>query len=166
MWETTCTKLCVHGRIMKLLKPEGCSFSSGGGNVKKWTMIVEVHGIPVWTRVRFPPGPFIVVRRDPSKMGGFLITQADAHERSSYIIASATYVLSWGGAHRRWEESWWPIVVRRKEAIGFFDGIEQAKKWLLDERRDLVWKVFLRFSLIEVLIMIRKLHKDCVKFFV
>jgi len=29
-------------------------------------------------------------------------------------------------------------VVRRKEAIGFFDGIEQAKKWLLDERRDLV----------------------------
>ena len=25
-----------------------------------------------------------------------------------------------------------------KEAIGFFDGIEQAKKWLLDERRDLV----------------------------
>ena len=74
MWETTCTKLCVHGRIMKLLKPEGCSFSSGGGNVKKWTMIVEVHGIPVWTRVRFPPGPFIVVRRDPSKMGGFLMT--------------------------------------------------------------------------------------------
>ena len=56
-------------------------------------MIVEVHGIPVWTRVRFPPGPFIVVRRDPSKMGGFLITQADAHERSSYIIASATYVV-------------------------------------------------------------------------
>ena len=25
-------------------------------------------------------------------MGGFLITQADAHERSSYIIASAIFV--------------------------------------------------------------------------
>ena len=30
------------------------------------------------------------------------------------------------------------FCIRRKEAIGFFDGIEQAKKWLLDERRDLV----------------------------
>ena len=58
------------------------------------------------------------------------------------------------------------FCIRRKEAIGFFDGIEQAKKWLLDERRDLVLKVFLRFSLIEVVIMIRKLQKDCVKFFV
>ena len=26
-------------------------------------------------------------------MGGFLITQADAHERSSYIMASATYIV-------------------------------------------------------------------------
>ncbi len=24
-------------------------------------MIVEVHGIPVWTRVRFPPGPFLKI---------------------------------------------------------------------------------------------------------
>ena len=24
MWETTCVKLCAHGRIMKLLKPAGC----------------------------------------------------------------------------------------------------------------------------------------------
>lgn len=102
-------------------------------------MIVEVHGIPVWTRVRFPPGPcfvmrrdppqvggvlmtncgkegpseagripyhagrrprtkfvyygvcyfYIVVRRDLAKLGGFLITQADAHERSSTLNASA-----------------------------------------------------------------------------
>ena len=52
-------------------------------------MIVEVHGIPVWTRVRFPPGPLFVVRRDPTKLGGFLITQADAGEQSSPFNASA-----------------------------------------------------------------------------
>ena len=51
---------------------------------------------------------YIVVRRDPSQVGGvlmtncgkegpiedggFLITQADAHERSLYIMASAIFV--------------------------------------------------------------------------
>ena len=42
---------------MKLPKPEGCSFSSGGGNVKERTMIVEEQGIGFWTGVRFPSGP-------------------------------------------------------------------------------------------------------------
>ena len=42
---------------MKLLKPAGCSFSSGGGNVKERTMIVEEQGIGFWTGVRFPSGP-------------------------------------------------------------------------------------------------------------
>ena len=42
---------------MKLLKPADCPLSSGGGNVKERTMIVEVHGIGFRTRVRFPPGP-------------------------------------------------------------------------------------------------------------
>ena len=42
---------------MKLPKPAGCSFSSGGGNVKERTMIVEEQGIGFWTGVRFPSGP-------------------------------------------------------------------------------------------------------------
>ena len=42
---------------MKLLKPAGCSFPSGGGNVKERTMIVEEQGIGFWTGVRFPSGP-------------------------------------------------------------------------------------------------------------
>ncbi len=102
-------------------------------------------------------------------MGGFLITQADAHERSSYIMASATYVVVrrgppqvggvlmtncgkegpiedgripyHAGRRPRTKFVYYSVCyfcIRRKEAIGFFDGIEQAKKWLLDERRDLV----------------------------
>ena len=42
---------------MKLLNPQGCPFPCGRGNEKELTMIVEVHGIGFWTRVRFPPGP-------------------------------------------------------------------------------------------------------------
>ena len=42
---------------MKLLNPQGCQFPCGRGNEKELTMIVEVHGIGFWTRVRFPPGP-------------------------------------------------------------------------------------------------------------
>ena len=42
---------------MKLLNPQGCPFPCGRGNEKERTMIVEVHGIGFWTRVRFPPGP-------------------------------------------------------------------------------------------------------------
>ena len=42
---------------MKLLKPEGCLFPSGGGNEKEPTMIVEGQGIGFRTRVRLPSGP-------------------------------------------------------------------------------------------------------------
>ena len=42
---------------MKLLKPEGCLLSSGGGNEKEQTMIVEGQGIGFRTRVRLPSGP-------------------------------------------------------------------------------------------------------------
>ncbi len=42
----------------------------------------------LWTRVRLPPAPFIVVRRDPAKPGGFLAKHADARERSSHFNAS------------------------------------------------------------------------------
>lgn len=42
---------------MKLPNLQGCQFSCWGGNLKELTMIVEVHGIGFWTRVRFPPGP-------------------------------------------------------------------------------------------------------------
>ena len=62
--------------------------------MEELTMIVEEHGIPVWTRVRLPPGPLFVVRRDPTKLGGFLITQADAGERSSPFNASAPLKLN------------------------------------------------------------------------
>lgn len=44
---------------MKLLNPQGCLFPCGRGNEKEQTMIVEVHGIGFWTRVRFPPGPLL-----------------------------------------------------------------------------------------------------------
>ena len=46
---------------MKLLNSQGCLFPCGRGNEKEQTMIVEVHGIGFWTRVRFPPGPSAVV---------------------------------------------------------------------------------------------------------
>ena len=46
---------------MKLLNPQGCQFSCGRGNDKELTMIVEVHGMGFWTRVRFPPGPLAAV---------------------------------------------------------------------------------------------------------
>ena len=99
-------------------------------------MIVEVHGSPVWTRVRFPPGPCVVMRRGPPQVGGVLMTNcgkegpiedgripyhAGRRPRTKFVYYSVCY-----------------FCIRRKEAIGFFDGIEQAKKWLLDERRDLV----------------------------
>lgn len=42
---------------MKLPKLQGCPFSCSRGNQKELTMIVEVHGIGFWTRVRLPPGP-------------------------------------------------------------------------------------------------------------
>ena len=57
MWETTYAKLCAYGRMMKLPKPSGCSFSDGGGNVKERTMIVEEQGIGFRTGVRFPSAP-------------------------------------------------------------------------------------------------------------
>ena len=40
------------------------------------------------TGVRLPSGPLNVIRRDPLA-GGFLMTCADANERSSYTNASA-----------------------------------------------------------------------------
>ena len=46
---------------MKLPNPRGCQFSRGRGNDKELTMIVEVHGMGFWTRVRFPPGPLAAV---------------------------------------------------------------------------------------------------------
>ena len=52
-------------------------------------MIVEERGILVWTRVRLPPGPLFVLRRDPTKLGGFLSAYADACERSSPFNSSA-----------------------------------------------------------------------------
>ena len=42
---------------MKLLKPSGCLFPGGGGNVKKLTTLVEGQGIGFRTRVRLPSGP-------------------------------------------------------------------------------------------------------------
>ncbi len=48
---------------MKLPGPWGCQFPLGQGkgvlveNTQELTMIVEERGIPVWTRVRLPPGP-------------------------------------------------------------------------------------------------------------
>ena len=32
----------------------------------------------LWTRVRLPPAPVNVVRRDPTKLGGYLATYANA----------------------------------------------------------------------------------------
>ena len=66
---------------MKLLKPEGRLPPSGRGNgeqSRNWmTMIVEGQGMGLWTRVRLPPIPLIVLRRDPSKMGGVLSACAE-----------------------------------------------------------------------------------------
>ena len=42
---------------MKLLKPAGCLFPSGRGNVKELTMIVEGQGSGFRTRVQIPSGP-------------------------------------------------------------------------------------------------------------
>ena len=42
---------------MKLLKPQGCLFPGGRGNVKEQTTLVEGQGIGFWTRVRLPSGP-------------------------------------------------------------------------------------------------------------
>ena len=44
---------------MKLLKPSGCSFPGGGGNVKKLTTLVEGQGIGFRTRVRLPSSPLM-----------------------------------------------------------------------------------------------------------
>lgn len=57
-------------------------------------MIVEERGILVWTRVRLPPGPLIFIRRDPTKLGGFLSAYADACERSSPLNAFALLKLN------------------------------------------------------------------------
>ena len=35
----------------------------------------------LWTRVRLPPAPVNVVRRDPTKLGGYLATYANADRR-------------------------------------------------------------------------------------
>ena len=42
---------------MKLLKPSGCPFSDGGGNVKELTTLVEGQGIGFRTGVRLPSSP-------------------------------------------------------------------------------------------------------------
>ncbi len=42
---------------MKLLKPLGCLFPGGGGNVKEKTTLVEVQGIDFRTGVRLPSSP-------------------------------------------------------------------------------------------------------------
>ncbi len=78
----------------------------------------------------------VVMRRGPPQVGGVLMTNcgkegpiedgripyhAGRRPRTKFVYYSVCY-----------------FCIRRKEAIGFFDGIEQAKKWLLDERRDLV----------------------------
>ena len=57
-------------------------------------MIVEERGILVWTRVRLPPGPLFVLRRDSTKLGGFLSAYADACERSSPLNAFALLKLN------------------------------------------------------------------------
>ena len=44
---------------MKLLKPLGCPFSDGGGNVKELTTLVEGQGIGFRTGVRLPSSPFL-----------------------------------------------------------------------------------------------------------
>ena len=46
---------------MKLLKPSGCLFSDGGGNVKESTTLVEGQGIGFRTRVRLPSSPLNTV---------------------------------------------------------------------------------------------------------
>ena len=46
---------------MKLLKPSGCLFSDGGGNVKELTTLVEGQGIGFRTRVRLPSSPLDAV---------------------------------------------------------------------------------------------------------
>ena len=61
---------------MKLPKPAGCSFSSGGGNVKERTMIVEEQGIGFWTGVRFPSGPLKTL--DLSRV--FLVSKTSGYQ--------------------------------------------------------------------------------------
>ena len=46
---------------MKLLKPLGCPFSDGGGNVKELTTLVEGQGIGFRTGVRLPSSPLDAV---------------------------------------------------------------------------------------------------------
>ena len=43
--------------MMKLLKAVPCLYGTAGGNVNIQTTLVEVQGIGLWTRVRFPSTP-------------------------------------------------------------------------------------------------------------
>ena len=49
---------------MKLLKPSGCLFPGGGGNVKEKTTLVEGQGIGFRTGVRLPSSPFFIFTED------------------------------------------------------------------------------------------------------
>ena len=51
---------------MKLPKVIGCLFLIIGGNLQEQTTLVEGQGIGLWTRVRLPSSPFLVLRRDPA----------------------------------------------------------------------------------------------------
>jgi len=42
---------------MKLLNSKDCELPLDGGNVYKFTMIVEEQGIVSWTRVQLPSSP-------------------------------------------------------------------------------------------------------------
>ena len=63
MQGTLFAKLCANERLYEATESGWMSVSVGKrewfsfGRTEELTMIVEERGIPVWTRVRFPPGP-------------------------------------------------------------------------------------------------------------
>ena len=58
---------------MKLLKPLGCPFPSGGGNVKELTTLVEGQGIGFRTRVRLPSSPLLKSLENVEFSGFFVL---------------------------------------------------------------------------------------------
>lgn len=65
MQGTLFAKLCANKRLYEATESGWMSVSVGKrewfsfGRTEELTMIVEERGIPVWTRVRFPPGPLL-----------------------------------------------------------------------------------------------------------
>ena len=62
----------------------------------------------LWTRVRLPPAPVNVVRRDPTKLGGYLATYANADRRllplkniRRYPTKLGGYLATYANADRR-----------------------------------------------------------------